>query len=301
MNKLEIRLEAFEDVSEGDGEFSDVTYVGITAKLFIDGYELVTGDYPVDIKWLLTNELINQNLDLYTCSCGHAGCAGIHDYVALKTTNTEVEWHLPECFYREHLNKELIKSNPDLIFKFSLDEYVEELSDTIEAICNIQKDTQYNIVILPEAYPECYLITNSFDAYLLDAKKKYLDHLEFSNEHNSVYEPYRNIEFHLTTSTQTWILSFESAAWIIYNLTNIHDNINTYEKVRDFVKNRFGPNIKNGNLDMLDIIRTYDPEQLAASTMVYFDGTYVDEDIHDIETFRREKDSMLISISHIKT
>lgn len=68
--------------------------------------EVLKGTFDVH-GFVCTADLSQITYEVMTCSCGHAGCAGIWDGTAIKQRRFTVEWRdidsgLPKRFYRFH-------------------------------------------------------------------------------------------------------------------------------------------------------------------------------------------------------
>ena len=73
----------------------------VIPNLLVDGEPVVKDAYstPLDITHLLARQADDGEFDLYTCSCGVAGCAGFTELVRLTGEDAAVRLSLPEVGY----------------------------------------------------------------------------------------------------------------------------------------------------------------------------------------------------------
>lgn len=97
---------------------------------FLDGQPL-GHDQLFGLKDVLLLEDQPGQLDVFTCSCGAAGCAGFHDTVEvlLAAEDTQVIWTFPEEGYRAALNPALFPAEAPLQVCFDRAHYRAVLAD----------------------------------------------------------------------------------------------------------------------------------------------------------------------------
>lgn len=66
--------------------------------------------------------------DLYTCSCGVAGCAGIFDHCVISSKEDAVQWQLPEEPYRRLIDPALVAAGAPLLLTFDRAQYLAALA-----------------------------------------------------------------------------------------------------------------------------------------------------------------------------
>lgn len=109
-------------------------------RLLINGLEPVTSGSgrPFNARDVLLYGRWADDLELYTCSCGVPGCAGIHDAVRVTRTESQVLWALPLSTYRKLLNgADALDENEYALFTFDRTQYeaaLESLEGELLAI-----------------------------------------------------------------------------------------------------------------------------------------------------------------------
>ena len=98
----------------------------------IHGLRLPTSgrERPLDAFSLLVQRDVPGGFDLYTCSCGVAGCAGFHDEVELSVDGQALTWQIPLEPYRD-LMPDAPWSDDGLRVRFDRAQYLQAL-DSLE-------------------------------------------------------------------------------------------------------------------------------------------------------------------------
>ena len=88
----------------------------------IHGLRLPTSgrERPLDAFSLLVQRDVPGGFDLYTCSCGVAGCAGFHDEVELSVDGQALTWQIPLEPYRDLMPDGSIKRVMEALYVKSL-------------------------------------------------------------------------------------------------------------------------------------------------------------------------------------
>lgn len=150
----------------------DRLHVYLTISTYVDSNEkLILSLYP---QCNINGDIIPQAFDLYeffrlsetgegelfTCSCGIAGCAGIHTklMVIFKDDNS-VEWVVPEDAVDDYnfLNKQK--------YVFSKSEYIQTVSDAFYVLENLAKSGIEIYDQFTHFYDEKYLLKNTIKHY----------------------------------------------------------------------------------------------------------------------------------------
>ena len=131
-------------------------YLHIDAWPLADGHSLLTSrsGYVFDLLAVLSHGLEASELDVFTCSCGVAGCAGIHETVQLQVDENEVRWVFPEEPFRVGFNTDLIASGEPLVLCFDRAQYEEALADAKRRLLGLSEGTGLPAAIPPFAYPD---------------------------------------------------------------------------------------------------------------------------------------------------
>jgi len=123
--KLTFELtESFEEALSFDEATTGGRYLRVEVSPLIDGCPLLaSGGLVFDALSVLVSGATSAELDLYTCSCGVAGCAGIFEDCQCLVTEDSVNWRFPE----EPFAKWFAPGMP-LEIHFSLPGYVAALA-----------------------------------------------------------------------------------------------------------------------------------------------------------------------------
>jgi hypothetical protein len=75
---------------------SEAEYLLVQVKPLLDGKSFFRGaGYLFDALHVLMAGAQNSELDIFTCGCGVAGCAGIHEECQITVDELTVTWSLP--------------------------------------------------------------------------------------------------------------------------------------------------------------------------------------------------------------
>lgn len=106
--------------------------LGVEVVPLIDGALLPDPGGLFDAIDLLLYGVGNAETDLYTCSCGCAGCAGFHEEVQLRHLNDVMAWEFPEKPFRKVFVGERFPDDSPLRIEFDAGQYAQALA-TLEA------------------------------------------------------------------------------------------------------------------------------------------------------------------------
>ena len=141
---------------EFDDSAPDRPYRSVQVRPFAGGHELVVSPHGLvfDAVSVLAHGIEPSEFDPYTCSCGVAGCAGIHFEVALQADADEVRWVLPEDPYRNLLNPALRTEGQPLVVRFERTQYLEALADLQARILALGADGGLPVTVSPDEWPD---------------------------------------------------------------------------------------------------------------------------------------------------
>lgn len=97
----------------------------------------VCARYLFDASALLTQRDVSGPVDLFTCTCGEPGCAGLFDDTVLEVEGPLVHWHFPEDPFRSTLGENWFTSAEPLTFTFTREQYLHALAGlTVGLVAN---------------------------------------------------------------------------------------------------------------------------------------------------------------------
>jgi hypothetical protein len=117
-------------------------------RAFIDGVEPLVSriERPFDAGLAILFATHAGEHDLYTCSCGVAGCAGLHEGVHVTLLEDTVQWAFPLGTYRARLHPSFLSEREDsLVVTFDKGQYLSALTDleaTLQALAKIHQHLQ---------------------------------------------------------------------------------------------------------------------------------------------------------------
>jgi len=129
-------------------------YRVLEARPLVDGVPLLKG-YVFDIAPLIGYGLRDVDTDLYTCGCGVAGCAGIHDHVKLRVDGEVMTWTFPEEPFRKELAADLFPAGAALTLRFDATRYRKALRRVEAELLALAADGGAPVVLAAgSAYPD---------------------------------------------------------------------------------------------------------------------------------------------------
>lgn len=152
---FELRIiDSVEDCETADGaQGAGKAYRSVEARPSVDGMPLHDG-YVFDVSPLIGYGLRNASTDLYTCSCGIAGCAGIHDEVELQVSDDAMVWLFPEVPFRKTLPAALFPANQPLAVRFDREQYRQALQSLEAQLLALAADGGTPVILAPTTYPD---------------------------------------------------------------------------------------------------------------------------------------------------
>lgn len=122
--------------------------LGLEVTPLLDGVPLMKGDV-FDAVDLLLYGVGNAETDLYTCSCGVAGCAGFHEEVRLCEGAATMAWEFPEEPYRTRLAGERFPAGQPLRLEFDKTQYAQALAGLEAELAALFAASEVPVVVHP--------------------------------------------------------------------------------------------------------------------------------------------------------
>lgn len=130
-------------------------YLSVEAWPVVGGHRVIEGrtSYVFDTVMLLSHGTEPSDFDPFTCSCGVAGCVGIHENVQLEADADEVRWVFPEEPFRKELNPALAADGVALVLRFDRLQYEAALADLEKRILGLAEQRTLPVVVPPDSHP----------------------------------------------------------------------------------------------------------------------------------------------------
>lgn len=112
-------------------EFGEPDYTKFEVRALVDGkspYANPKQEDVFDAVSVVLQGLEPGEFEVYTCSCGVAGCAGIHEDVVLEADDRYVRWRFPKDPFSKRLDAKLNGPAKTPIVEFSRTQYAEALA-----------------------------------------------------------------------------------------------------------------------------------------------------------------------------
>jgi hypothetical protein len=143
--------------------------LGLDVTPLLDGVPLMKGVF--DAVDLLLHGVGNADTDLYTCSCGVAGCAGFHYEVALREGADFMAWEFPEEPYRTCLPGERFPAGQPLRLEFDKAQYAQALATLEQDLAALFAASEAAVVVVP-GWSCDSLDVDSFAAMMAKARER---------------------------------------------------------------------------------------------------------------------------------
>ena len=147
--QLNITTKTSERFGQAGASTDGPDYREVEPRPLIDGVPL-SRSYWFDALALLTCGAHSGAVDLFTCSCGVAGCAGIFDDTLIEVTDTHVVWTFPEDPFRGKLDEGLFADGAPLMVRFERAHYDNALKALEQELLALAVDGGLPVVIAPE-------------------------------------------------------------------------------------------------------------------------------------------------------
>ena len=130
-------------VPADDGQ--ELSYLRVIVEPRIDGERLFAGPgYLFDASALLTAGVVPEALDLFTCSCGIAGCAGIDEESTLSVTEQAVTWTFPAEPFAQAFRPGL-----PLALDFGRAQYEAALAKLTQDMETLRRESGLPVLVMP--------------------------------------------------------------------------------------------------------------------------------------------------------
>lgn len=128
-------------------------YRSVEARPRVDGVPL-TKAYVFDTRAVLGYGARSGETDLFTCSCGVAGCAGIFDCVSIDVSDQAVGWTFPKEPFRGALSPALFAPDAALTVCFERAHYEAALETLKAELLSLASDGGLPVILAPESFPD---------------------------------------------------------------------------------------------------------------------------------------------------
>lgn len=158
--------------SQETAEFGEGQYLAVRVRALADGQSMYGDASKEDVfnaVQMLTQGAESGELEVFTCECGVAGCAGIFEDVVVKVAEQEVRWTFPQDPFRERLAPALVEGGP-LVIAFDRNQYVQALSELTRQIDALTEGSEgvFNVLPCHHRIPET--MGPSFSRYISECR-----------------------------------------------------------------------------------------------------------------------------------
>lgn len=150
MNHLSFGIQIEDVAAEPDDDIGAHRAIQVVPE--VDG--IIVSFAVFDALSVIAHHLTSASFDLFTCSCGVAGCAGIFKEVALCVTDETVSWTFPEEPFRGRLDAALFPADRPLRLVFDKAQYAQALSDLWERLLAVEAEGPTPVAVQPDCYPD---------------------------------------------------------------------------------------------------------------------------------------------------
>jgi len=147
--QLNITTQTSEKFDQAGASTDGPPYRSVEPRPLVDGMPLSLS-YWFDALALLTWGTHSGAVDLFTCSCGVAGCAGIFEDTLVEVTDTHVAWTFPDDPFRGRLHEGLFAPGAPLTVRFERAHYDSALQALEQELLALAADGGLPVVIAPE-------------------------------------------------------------------------------------------------------------------------------------------------------
>lgn len=109
-------------------------YTLLNVRPVVNGINLIESAFSFDISQILAQRAAPGSPDIFTCGCGCAGCAGIHEECYLTADENSVSWQFPSDPFEKNINPSLRKDRDALTFVFERNQYLDSLNSIASAM-----------------------------------------------------------------------------------------------------------------------------------------------------------------------
>jgi hypothetical protein len=258
---------------EGDPE-----QMGITVTPVIDGTPMPNIGVFDAVDMLIYGASTAES-ELYTCSCGNAGCAGFHEPVQLQAVGETMTWLFPERPFRAQLGPALVPSivpaEVPLAVMFDREQYVKALATLESDLAAAFKASPIPAVVIPGWSCE-QLGAKSFRAMLKAARKRRAEWDASRLARANAEGPLRDLQYQVHLP-KGWDLFREMGSFAWEQACGMADSEDAQiPAVRDVI----GPKLLADGLDTISSMsaseraRLFFAESLNLSDEVWLSATY---------------------------
>lgn len=218
-----------ENSCEGDGQ-----QLGIDVTPVLDGTPFPNIGVFDAVDMLLYGAA-DAETDLYTCSCGNAGCAGFHEEVRLRASSDTMAWEFPEEPFRALLDPAIIQAGAPLHLTFDKAQYVQALAVLESNLEKLFKDSVMPAVVIPGWSCE-QLNVKTFRSMMKAARTRRAKWDAECRARADAVGELKNFQYAAQLPNGTTLLrEFRSMAWDLAHDLNLNDDQAELTAVRDVI------------------------------------------------------------------
>lgn len=165
-------------------EFGQRPHLAVDVRPLADGQSLYAGersDVFDAIEMLLQEAEPCEELDIFTCTCGVAGCAGIHESCRLEVSDHDVSWAFPEDPFRQRLNQALFPMGQPLRVTFGKLHYEAALAELVAQLEQLRRESNLPVAVMPCLEPSDESLDTPLTEFLERCRARYADHEAWSD------------------------------------------------------------------------------------------------------------------------
>ena len=154
-DSLDWSIEPIEyESSSFDKNGNEVPFQALYAKVL----PIING-VPLDTAWvydtlgvLARTEVGRYTMDMLTCSCGHAGCAGIDDPVHIRVGMETVQWQFPrqDPFPKALVPNHFASVDEPFLWTFDAKQYHASIAGLVARLDALEKSTELPFYLSPD-------------------------------------------------------------------------------------------------------------------------------------------------------
>ena len=137
-----------------DKDGNELPFTALHAKVLpiVNGVPLDTGWVYDTLGVLGRTELGHYTMDMLTCSCGVAGCAGIDDHVHIRVDADTVQWQFPrqDPFPKTLVPTHFASADAPLLWTFDAKQYHASIASLIAQLKALESSTELPMTLSPD-------------------------------------------------------------------------------------------------------------------------------------------------------
>jgi hypothetical protein len=172
-------------VAERVSEFEEGPYLEFVVRPLIDGqspYQEADREHVFSAMDILIQGRQPGALDIFTCSCGVAGCAGIHYDCHLESDAETVRWKFPESPFRKCLSQALRPAGEPIVVEFDRGQYEQALAELERDLETLTEGRPGQWAVAPASGPYSARESQSFRHFLKICQARYREYAEHQAE-----------------------------------------------------------------------------------------------------------------------